>query len=327
MAHIHGVSDSDTHFIIDPITRVMKNETSKKTTLILGDHNSERFTFELPRHIEGHDMSTCNKVEVHFMNVDAETRQTSKGIYIVDDFQIDPNDQLKVSCSWLISQTATKYKGVLNFVVRYTCGTDDNIDYVWSTAIYSSVTVADGICNTENVLAEYIDVLEAWKAELYSAETVGTTLLDIDDEPTDESPNLVTSGGVKKYYDKAVNTKYTLSKTEDGTQLHLTGTDGITSVATLSNDWAMAESSGLTLTEGAWELFYTTTQEGTTINANFGVVYFDGATVSTAHTLSIQGVGASAIYYYLAIGKDGAVSVFSDTETLDISNLHYRRIA
>ena len=50
MAHAHIVSDSDNHFIIDPISRQISNN-SKKTILIKTDHNSEQFTFELPRYV------------------------------------------------------------------------------------------------------------------------------------------------------------------------------------------------------------------------------------------------------------------------------------
>ena len=65
MGHKHSVYDSDAHFSINPITKVIKNESSKKTTLVQGDHNSERFSFDIPRFIEGHDMMNCNLVEVH----------------------------------------------------------------------------------------------------------------------------------------------------------------------------------------------------------------------------------------------------------------------
>ena len=68
MGHKHSVYDSDAHFSINPITKVIKNESSKKTTLVQGDHNSERFSFDIPRHIEGHDMMQCNLVEVHYDN-------------------------------------------------------------------------------------------------------------------------------------------------------------------------------------------------------------------------------------------------------------------
>ena len=75
MAHIHSVFDSDTHFVIDPITRQLKNETSKKASVVQFDHNSECFTFELPRIIEGHDMTTCNVVQIHYLNIDAKTKK------------------------------------------------------------------------------------------------------------------------------------------------------------------------------------------------------------------------------------------------------------
>ena len=48
MAHIHSVYDNDTHFKIDPATRQISNE-SGKVVLMQNDHNSERFTFEIPR--------------------------------------------------------------------------------------------------------------------------------------------------------------------------------------------------------------------------------------------------------------------------------------
>ena len=107
MAHAHIVSDSDNHFIIDPISRQISNN-SKKTILIKTDHNSEQFTFELPRYVEGHDMSLSNKVEVHFLNINSKTRQTNPGIYNVVDFGVDAEDNTKVLGTWLVSREATK---------------------------------------------------------------------------------------------------------------------------------------------------------------------------------------------------------------------------
>ena len=62
MGHTHAVYDSDTHFLIDPITRAITNANNAKTALMQHDHNSERYTFECPRYIEQHDMSKCNRV-------------------------------------------------------------------------------------------------------------------------------------------------------------------------------------------------------------------------------------------------------------------------
>ena len=170
MAHSCVIKDTDTHrFIIDPITRALTTE-SKKAVLMKTDHNSERFTFELPRMIEGHDMSECNKVEVHYINIDSSTREKSNGIYAVDDFGVDTSNDQVVTCSWLISKNVTAYAGPLSFVVRYVC-VDENseVTYCWNTAIYSGVNVIDGICNTDIVVADYVDILDQWLNTLEAA--------------------------------------------------------------------------------------------------------------------------------------------------------------
>lgn len=168
MAHIHSVKDTDTRFVIDPITRTIRNLTSRKTTLIQHDHNSERITFELPRYIEGHDMSICNKVEVHYLNIDAETKLKKSGVYIVDDLQISPDDNEKVICSWLIPGDATQLVGTLSFVVRYACIDGITVTYAWNTAV-TSMNVSTGINASDTVVVDYSDVLEKWKAELFNA--------------------------------------------------------------------------------------------------------------------------------------------------------------
>ena len=55
MAHSHQVVDDDKSFIIDSATRTISNPATNKLILIQHDHNSERFTFELDKVIEGHD--------------------------------------------------------------------------------------------------------------------------------------------------------------------------------------------------------------------------------------------------------------------------------
>lgn len=168
MAHLHSVYDTDKHFLIDAASRTIKNE-SKKITVVQYDHNSERFTFELPRYIDGHDMSICNKVEVHFINIDSATKAKNDGLYIADDFQISPDDDKVVICSWLISGEATQYAGQLAFLVRFCCMDGSVVDYAWNTAMYSETYVSPGMNNSESVAVNHVDVLEKWKAELFAA--------------------------------------------------------------------------------------------------------------------------------------------------------------
>lgn len=65
MGHEHSVIDSDRRFIIDPIKRTVKSEHNQKIMLMQYDHNSERFTFQCPKTVEGHDMSECSKIQIH----------------------------------------------------------------------------------------------------------------------------------------------------------------------------------------------------------------------------------------------------------------------
>ena len=169
MAHIHEVIDSDKCFTIDPITRSIVNDAgNKKTQIIQNDHNSERFSFQLPRYIEGHDMSLSNKVEVHYINLDQSSNERSVGVYEVNDLALSEDNE-SVLLSWLISNNATKYVGVLSFAICFKCMSDDVIDYSWNTAINSSIQIAKGMYNSEIIIKDYIDVLEAWKEEFMSS--------------------------------------------------------------------------------------------------------------------------------------------------------------
>ena len=181
MAHAHIVSDSDNHFVIDPISRQLNNN-SKKTILMKTDHNSEQFTFELPRMVEGHDMSLSNKVEVHYINISSKTREQSTGIYNVADFGVDAEDDTKVLGTWLVSREATKYAGSLNFVIRFACLSADNVEeYAWNTAIYAGITIADTIENTETVVEDYVDILRQWLDTIENAGSSGKVYAITDD--------------------------------------------------------------------------------------------------------------------------------------------------
>ena len=167
MAHIHNVLDTNLHFIIDPLTRQLRIDTEvekeSKMVVIQYDHNSERVTFEIPKKVDGHDMSTCNVVQVHYLNVSTDGRTTASGVYEVKDLKTSGD---VVVGTWLISQNATQLAGTLNFLIRFVCTTGGNLDYVWNTAIYQSIAVSSGLYHGEEVVVEYADILEEWRQSL-----------------------------------------------------------------------------------------------------------------------------------------------------------------
>lgn len=170
MAHQHPVYDTDKHFSIDPVTRKITNECGK-LNIQQYDHDSERFTFEIPKEVDGHDMSKCNVVQIHYLNIEAANKSNKyAGIYEVDDLQTGTDDAADIVFgSWLISGNATQYVGSLNFVVRFACVADDGtVEYAWNTAIHSTITIGEGICNSDAVATEYADILEQWRQELFN---------------------------------------------------------------------------------------------------------------------------------------------------------------
>ena len=166
MSHLHNINDTDTKFIVDGISRAIKNTSSSKTTVMQFDHNSEIFTFEVPRYVEGHDMMQCNRVEVHYLNIDTATKEESQGIYLVNDLQVSADDDTKLTCSWVISQGATGLVGSLHFLLRFICSTDGVLEYVWNTSIHTGIYVSKGIYNSDIVAESYLETIKAWENRL-----------------------------------------------------------------------------------------------------------------------------------------------------------------
>lgn len=171
----HSIYDTDPHFVIDPITRVMTSE-SQKISLQQFDHNSERFTFEVPRFYEGHDLSLCDQVTVHYINVEAKTKKESADVYLVDDLQLSPHGDDVVICSWLISRNAAQYAGTLAFLLKFRCLDGDKVIYEWNTAPYKNITISEGINNGEQLEEDYSDILAQWETEIADLEAQGKAL-------------------------------------------------------------------------------------------------------------------------------------------------------
>lgn len=176
--HEHPVPDTDAYFVIDPITRKIENTTRGKTVIMQYDHNSERFTFALPRYIDGHDMLDCTSIVV---NVDNIERVETEGAEPVEprinsdspsmtDLRVDPNDSEKVISSWQITRNSTQLAGILSFSIEYKCvDSDGTVVYEWGTDTYDEIEVRARKKNGESSLLGYNDTLEQWRTSIFGA--------------------------------------------------------------------------------------------------------------------------------------------------------------
>jgi hypothetical protein len=155
------------HFIIDPTTRIITS-TSDENVLIQGDHNSERYTFEIPRFIDGHDMYVTNRIEIHYDNIAKDKSKTNEGLYISDDIVVNGDN---IEFSWLVSRNATQLAGKTQFWINFICiDDDDNIIYSWGTRVYKSINIIQNNHNTEEITIKLPDLLSQWKDALLNGE-------------------------------------------------------------------------------------------------------------------------------------------------------------
>ena len=193
---IDKIRDTDTHFIIDGSTRHVTNTKEIKSMLVQYDHNSERFTFRVPRYVDEHDLSLCNFVRVHFINIDKSKRLERHGIDVITNtVEVCPEDNERVQCSWLITKNATQLAGSLHFVVQFALkDPDNNIIYSWNTAKYTGITIADGINFDEKTVSENNDLLTQWENRLLENQIVQLEQTTFSEEDNGENVWTATFG-------------------------------------------------------------------------------------------------------------------------------------
>lgn len=158
MATKHPVLDTDLHFVVNPSTRSIIKQYEGKAHVMQYDQNSERLTFDVPRHIEEHDMSLCDVIQVHYENVSngtsSSTRQTYRGVEVIDQATVEVGEEI-ISFSWLIPRNATTFAGLLKFQLRFVCHDPDYptvVVYRWHTNVNSDISIVSGLAYTEEEL-------------------------------------------------------------------------------------------------------------------------------------------------------------------------------
>lgn len=169
------VTDSDTVFIIDPITRKIE-ATSDKLQLMQYDHDSEMYTFQVPRCIEGYDVSLCNKIEILYSNIDRKTKESFDDIYRITDVSVD--EEL-VTFEWLVSGFATRFAGSLNFLIRFAFAEEDSTySYLWHTDIFKGITILEGMNNSEAIVKQNPDVIDALQKDVVDLQVTDENILE-----------------------------------------------------------------------------------------------------------------------------------------------------
>lgn len=211
MSHVideltHPVIDDDGVYVIDPGTREITYERGadedpfSEQVIIKGDYNSERLTFKIPKVIEGHDMSTCDIIRVHYIVTDSASAASDKAFCDIPATArfVTGNDHL--TFTWLVDKRVTQFSGPVSFAIQFACSEqttqrieivdengapvlDENNEktyeekpvvtyyYSWSTKPYSGLSVSDTIVATDKQAADdfvskYDTVVQEWYNDL-----------------------------------------------------------------------------------------------------------------------------------------------------------------
>ena len=172
MARI-AVVDSDSAFIIDPKSKSIIG-APEKNILAQSANKSERFSFYISTSvIEGHDLSTCNSIMIHYDNIEEKTLQKSSGIYSVRDFVVAEDGS--ASFSWLLDPDATVFVGGLIFSIHFAnVAADGAVEYDFPTLTYSKITVGATVWNSDTIAKNHPDILAGFDARINALENGGT---------------------------------------------------------------------------------------------------------------------------------------------------------
>lgn len=235
MSHVlndvnHFVIDDDGVFVINPATREITYTRDGEEAyydlpvLVQGDCNSERLTFKIPKTVEGHDMSTCNLIRIHYITIDSATSSQYKDAYDVPLSDIDAtSDEDYLRFTWLVDRNVTQTVGPISFAIQFACTvsserTETSVDeetgeettvtvtvvnnlYSLSTKPYTELSISDGINNTKQAAEDFEDkynsIVITWHNDIEAAisRSNASNIKSIDQtttSPDDSGINVVT---------------------------------------------------------------------------------------------------------------------------------------
>ena len=182
---IHSIiKDTGAFFTIVPETREVTVPATHKVIGVVGDHLAEQLTFEIPKLIDGHDISGCARRFVEWANVEGE-RGSDQLVELTERPASARPEMLYFT--WTIRDRLAAAKGLVQFSLHFEDVDESGVRlYHWGTTVCKNCEILDSINHT----------LGAYKA-IWVA---GDTLVIEDYTPVDdktlalETPGIVPEG-------------------------------------------------------------------------------------------------------------------------------------
>lgn len=183
LAQATGDSAENNILVIDRDLRTIQIPSGVKNLGVESDDEVLTVQFKMPSTYCGIDLSTF-KIRINYLNAKAEG-----DVYEVADLQ-KVDDYM--TFSWTVGRHAALYKGTVKFnVCLKEIDSDNNVTREFNTTI-ATLPILEGLETGEQVIAEYGDILEQWRAQLFgTGDTIEAGLIAIAENAKQEINTLV----------------------------------------------------------------------------------------------------------------------------------------
>lgn len=171
---INEVSEGLHSPVTDTDIAIVVNEDTRDFTLpdgfnpivgVVGDCNSEIVTFEVPKHIETHNVMECSEIKVFWKNESAG----SDGEFEVTD--IREKDESTVRFGWRIDENVAAHEGELTFALQFTdYDADGQVLYRWKTIDGTGIRIEGtqfGESVNETIQKSFVKLVDQTTGEKY----------------------------------------------------------------------------------------------------------------------------------------------------------------
>ena len=201
---------TEPHIVIDADRHIHVPEELRRIA-VQHDHNIETVTFDCPRYWDGIDLSGMH-LYINYMRGDGYL-----GSYLAD-VRIDEDDESMMHFDWVISENVTAVASSITFLVMIVKTNEETgkKERCWNTERNSEMSISSGLAVSDDIVAEYPDVIDAILTRLESCETGGGTGKGISSIEKTRTIGLVDTYTI--YFTNGDTTTYTVTNGKDGSQ-------------------------------------------------------------------------------------------------------------
>lgn len=161
---ITTTSNDDEGYIVVNEDRTISVPDSLRRLGVQYDHNIETVTFKCPRFWDGNDMSQM-KVYVNYLRPDGV-----KGQYLTQNLEVSGDI---MTFDWVISNNATRVKGMLSFLVCIVQTNEDGMEVQhWNSELNQECYISEGMECQETTILGYPDIITHLLVRMEETEAV-----------------------------------------------------------------------------------------------------------------------------------------------------------